>query len=252
VKHTPKPEPANPSGNKRLVIIIALVAAGGLAFLMSRSKDGSGSDVDTKRSGNIKGVFAGGVTKTKVNAKPAETRGAFAADEALQIIGNAGAVSIVWEVPDPKLPVTPDMERFFGMIGTEVDAFKKRLKDKGRFTFGGELKLPRPDGANRTAWPAGELSKFLERTPPTATIVAFCLLPANLSEAEKAALRSRPGKLIIVAGSTPDMKPYIDQKLAHLAVTSKMPVPPPTGTEPETPIQWVMHVHDVLKPQASP
>lgn len=247
MKHTPKPEPANPSGNKRLVIIIALVAAGGLAFLMSRSKDGSGSDVDTKRSGNIKGVFAGGVTKTSVNAKPAETRGAFAADEALQLIGVTGTVSIILEIPDPKSPATPDMERFINLISTEADAFKKRLKDKGRFTFTSELKLLRPAEAIRTAWPVGELSKFLERTPPTATIVAFCLLPASLNEAERAALRSRPGKLIIVAGSSQDIKPYIDQKLAHLAVTSKMPVPPPTGTAPETPIQWVMRVHEVLK-----
>ncbi len=229
------------------IVALILVVGIAVAFLIFQLRREPPPEVDTKRAAQLQGVFAGGATKSGVTAKPAETRGAFAADETLQLVGNSGTVAIVLEIPDPKMPGTPDMTRFFNLVADEVDAFKKRLKDKGRFTIAIELKLPRPEGANRTVWPTGEFTKFLQRTPPSATIVAFCYLPETLSEADKAALRSRPGKLVIVAGSAPETKPYIDQKLAHMAVTSKMPIPLPTGTEPETPIQWVMRVHTVLK-----
>lgn len=247
----PIPKHAAPEGGskKPIIAIAVLVVVAVVAFMINRKVINPPPEKGTVQVGT-NGVFAAAPTKSPTAAisKPVETRGAFAADEALQIIGNAGTVAIVLDVNDPKFPNTPDMARFLGLISTEVDAFKDRLQQKGKFTFAPELRLPRPDGAQKTVWPAGSFTKLLQSHPASTTLVFFCYLPETLTDVEKNNLRTRSGKVIVAAGAVPEVKPYVDERLVHLAVASKMPIPPATGTGPETPGQWVRRVHAVLKP----
>jgi hypothetical protein len=239
---------AKPQRKAKLVPLLIVAGIGLLVLLIFRLKPEPPPEVDTKRAANIKGVFAGGPTSTRINSKPAETRGAFAADELIQLAGSSGSVVVVREVPGFGVTGNSDMGRFISMISSEADSFKDRLKGKGRFSFLADVELPRADGTTRTQWPTGGLSKLLQSTPANATIVMFCLPPAQISEGEKAQIRSRPGKIVIVAGSEPEVKPLIEQRLINLAVTSKVPIPAPPSTGSESPIQWVARVHTVLKP----
>ena len=228
--------------------MLVIAGIGLTAMLALRLKPEPPPEVDTKRAGDLKGEFAASPTRTRVNSKPAETRGAYAADEMMQIAGRGGPVVVVREVPGFGMSARSDLGRFLSMISTEADAFKDRLKDKGKFTFLPDLELPRADGTARTQWPAGAFPQMLQRTPANAAIVMFCLPPTQISEGEKAQLRGRPGKVVVVAGSETELKPLVEQRLIHLAVTSRVPIPPPPSNATETPMQWVTRVHTVLKP----
>jgi hypothetical protein len=243
-----KPAPPESSKNRAVIAVCVVLGVGAVAFFLNKKVISPPPPTGTVRVGT-QGVFAAGPTSTKSPTKPVESRGIFAAEQAIQLIGSSGTIALITEVPDSKNPPLPDMARFLNLIAVEAEAFKDHLKTLGRFTVADELKIPRPDGAMRTEWKPGQFLAFLQKQGPATTIVAFAFLPENLTEAEKQALRARLGKLILVAGSVPEVKPYIDQRLAHLAVASKVPVPAYTGTEPETPAQWVRRVHAVLKPQ---
>lgn len=243
-----KPVPPPRSNKRGVFIFVALVVvAGVIFFLRNRESDAPGSGPDVRQVGD-QGLFAAGPTREKVVSKPFETRGSFVATEVSQLVGRSGNVAIIFEVPDPKLRPTPDMVRFLTASAAEVAAFKSMLKGLGSYTFAPELKLPHPDGANRPVWPPGELAKFIRSQSSGATIVAFCLPPEQMSEDEMKVLRQRSGKFVVVAGSAPDVKPYLDAGVVHLAVTAKSPIPRPTGTDPETPSQWLHRVHEVLRP----
>lgn len=243
-----KPSSPKPAQKSKLGILLAVAGVGLIAMLMMRLKPAPAPEVDTKRASNIKGVFAGGPTSTRVNSKPAETRGAYAADELIQIAGQGGNVVVVREVPGFGITGSSDMGRFISMISAEAESFKDRLKDKGRFTFLPDLELPRADGTTRTQWPAGGFSKLLQTTPANAAIVLFCLPPAQITEGERAQIRGRSGKLVVVAGSETEVRHLVEQRLVHLAITSRVPIPPPASSGSETPMQWVTRVHSVLKP----
>jgi len=245
---TKAPAPQDNTAKRAVIAIAILLGVGALAYVLNRKVINPPPDTSSVPMGT-QGVFAAGPTSEKVVSKPIESRGVFAAEQALQLMGSSGTIAIITEIPDSKNPPLPDMTRFLNLIAVEADAFKGHIKTLGRFTFTEELKIPRPDGGMRTEWKPGQFLAFLQKQSPGTTIVAFCFLPENLTEAEKQALRTRAGKLILVAGSVPEVKPYIDQRLAHLAVASKVPVPPYTGTGAETPGQWVRRVHAVLKPQ---
>lgn len=184
----------------------------------------------------------------KPNTKPFASLGDLAAEETTALIGTAGSIAIVSEIPDPKSTREDPMVRSIQLVAAEVAAFKETLQQRGRFTMRGELKLVRPSQAIKTAWPTGAFLKLLQQHPPTTTIVAFCNLPGQFSPAERALLKSRPGKVIVVGGVIPDVKPLVDQGVAQLALAAKVPVPPPAGNEPETPREWVNRVYAVLKP----
>lgn len=237
--------PENGGRGKKIALLVGLFAVAAFVFL--RKATPPPVEIDSKRAGDIKGVFAGGPTSTRVNSKPAESRGAFAADEFMQVAGKSGSVVLVTETPGAMMLSTSDMGRFLGMIAAEVEAFKDRLEDGGKFTFLPELKLPRGDGATRTSWPSGAFTQLLQRTPPQAHIVAFCQFPAQLTDGEKTLLRSRPGKVMIAAGLESEMRPLVQEKLISLAVATRTPIPAPPTTNPESPTQWVRRVHVVLK-----
>lgn len=184
----------------------------------------------------------------KPNTKPFASLGNLAAEESMALIGTVGSVAIVSEMPDPKSAPEDPMVRSIQLVATEVAAFKETLQQRGRFTLRPEMKLLRPSEAIKTAWPPGAFLKLLQQHPSTTTIVAFCNLPGQFSPAERALLKARPGKLIVVGGVIPEVKPLVEQGVAHLAVAARVPVPPPKGTEPETPREWVSRVYLVLKP----
>jgi len=184
----------------------------------------------------------------KPNVKPFTSLGSLAADETAALIGRSGSIAIVSEIPDPKSPSEDAMVRSIKMVAAEVDGFKATLQSKGNFTYQPELKLVRPSNAMKTVWPAGEFLRLLQKHPSTTTIVAFCYLPGQLSPTERSLLQSRTGKLIIVGGVVPEVKPLVDQRVAHLAVSSMVPVPQPPDASPESPHAWVRRVYVVLKP----
>lgn len=243
-----KPSPPKPAQKSKLGILLAVAGVGLVAMLVLRLKREPPPEVDTKRAANIKGVFAGGPTSTRINSKPAETRGAYAADELIQITGQGGSVLVVREVPGFGITGSSDMGRFIAMISDEADSFKNRLNDKGRFKFLPDLELPRADGTTRTQWPADGFSKLLQTSPAHAAIVLFCLPPAQITEGEKAQIRGRSGKIVVVAGSETEVRPLVEQRLVNLAITSRVPIPPPASSGSEAPMQWVTRVHAVLKP----
>lgn len=184
----------------------------------------------------------------KPNLKPFASLGSLAADETAALIGKSGSIAIVSEIPDPKSPGEDPMVRSIKMVAAEVDGFKATLQLKGKFSYHPELKLVRPSQAMKTVWPPGEFLKLLQRHPDTTTIVAFCYPPGQLTSAERSLLLSRTGKFIIVGGVVPEVKPLIDQRVAHLAVSSVVPVPQATEQTLETPQAWVRRVYVVLKP----
>lgn len=184
----------------------------------------------------------------KPYVKPFTSLGSLAADETVTLIGRHGSIVIVSEIPDPKSPSTDAMVRSIKMVAVEVDGFKEAMQHKGRFTYLPELRLVRPSDAIKTVWPVGEFRKLLARLPDNATLVAFCGLPGQLSESEQRMLQSRAGKLVIVGGVVPEVKPLVERRIAHLAVAAKVPVPPAKDAAPEAPHQWVQRVYAVLKP----
>lgn len=240
-----RPQSPKPPGNKGLIILAGLIAVGAVAFLVARSKVKSAPEMDPKRPIDPNGVFSGGVTPTKTSPKAFETLGEFAADAALKILGAGGHLIVVRETPGPDS--LRDATRFFDMLEEESKSFKGRLNSKGKFTFQRDHTLVRPSGAQRAVWPAGELAKLLQKHPAATTIVAFCHLPEAMSETDKAMLRGRSGKVIVVGGMVPEMQPLVRAGLVHLAVSQRMPAPssPVGGTE--SPSEWVQRVYQVLK-----
>lgn len=184
----------------------------------------------------------------KPYVKPFASLGSLAADETAALIGNHGSIAIVSEIPDPKSPRDDAMVRSIMMVAVEVEGFKEAMQHKGKFTYLPELRLVRPSQAMKTVWPSGEFQKLLQRLPDHATLVAFCYPPGQLSPAERRLLQSRRGKLIIVGGVVPEVKPLVETRTAHLAVAARVPVPPAKGTAAETPQEWVRRVYEVLKP----
>lgn len=225
-----KPKPAvEPTGKARHYLrlagaLLGLVAAGW--FLLQSFK----SDIP------------------KPYVKPFASLGSLAADETRTLIGNQGSIAIVSEIPDPKSPAEDAMVGSIKMVAVEVDGFKEAMRRKGKFTYLPELKLVRPSDAIKTVWPTGEFLRLLQRLPDNATLVAFCALPGQLNSTERRLLQSRTGKLVIVGGVVPDVRPLVDQRVAHLAVAARVPVPPAEGTAPEAPHEWVKRVYEVLKP----
>lgn len=175
------------------------------------------------------------------------SRGTLAADEVFQLVGAGKTVAIAMEIKDPKAPADSDAARVLDARAVEVESFKKSLNARGKFTWLPELKLVHPDGESRTVWPSGAFEKLLSQTPPDATIVAFCLLPAQLTDSEKKLLKGRTGKLVINAGATKDVKPLIDAGLVDMGIVLRLPVPAAPADGKETPEQAVRRIYEVLK-----
>jgi len=182
------------------------------------------------------------------NVKPFASLGGLAADETVALMGTHGSIAIVSEIPDPKSPASDAMVRSIGVVAVEVQAFKETLRRRGRYTILSELKLVRPADAINTAWPSDSFRKLLQSVPNHATLVAFCSLPSQLTPAERALLQSRTGRLIIVGGVVPEVKPLVDGRVAHLAISARVPTPQQESNEVETPQAWVRRVYAVLKP----
>ena len=184
----------------------------------------------------------------KPKVKPFASLGAFAAGETVALIGSQGSIAIVSEIPDPKSPPEDPMVRSIKMVAVQVEGFREAMQQQGRFIYLPELKLVRPSDAIKTVWPSGAFLKLLQSLPDGATLVAFCSLPGQLSPAERSLIQSRAGRLIIIGGVVPEVKPLVDTRVAHLGISARVPVPQPAGNEPETPQAWVRRVYAVVKP----
>lgn len=184
----------------------------------------------------------------KPNPKPFASLGSLAAEETAALIGGTGHIAIISEIPDPKSHREDPMAQSIRMVAAEVEAFRDTLQRLGKYTFLPELKLVRPSQAIKTVWPAGEFLRLLQRPPDNTTVVAFCALPGQLTATERSLLKSRSGKLVIIGGVVPEVRPLVEQRVAHLAVAAKVPVPAAQDGAPETPEAWVRRVHLVMKP----
>jgi hypothetical protein len=231
-----------------LIAVLVVVAIAGF-FVYRKLAEPPPAEVDLKRMDPQDPVLRPANPTGAVTSKPFESLGAFAADQTVKLIGSSGTIALVIEVPDPNSGANSPMARSINMIAAEADAFKERLKSKGKFTFGPELKLVRPGDAMKTVWPAGVFTKLLNQHSSD-TIVAFCHLPDSLTADSKNLLRQRRGKMIVVAGVVPDLQPLVDDRLIQLAIAQKMPIPPAPSSGAETPGQWVTRIHAVLTPGA--
>ncbi len=241
---TNKPVPPKDSNRSPLIAVTALIVVAGAAYGIYRFKlSPPASETALKKVGTE--VFSGAETARTSNTKPIESIGMFFADEVLRIIGNSGTIALVREVRDPKAPNTGQDAQAWNAVAAQIETFKDWLKRNGKFTFLPETKLVRAENTTTTAWSAGQFARLLQEIPPNATIIVYCVLPENLTQTEKTLLRNRSGKVIVLGGIEPLMKPLVQERLIHLAVTLRMPPTPPKGDE--TPSQMARRVYTVLK-----
>lgn len=183
--------------------------------------------------------------KVKINTKAFESLGTLAADESAKLLGSGGKILLVSSVPGPTMSETDPLAQSLATLVPQLAAFKSRLQKLGKFEFLPELKLPQPVGAQSTVWSAGKFSELVAQTPPDAALVLFCFLPASISDAERQTLRQRPGKVILAGVMEYEARPFVQEKLVHLAIAARTPVPPKTSAS-ESPNEWVRRVYVVI------
>lgn len=183
---------------------------------------------------------------SKPDLKQFGSLGEYAAEETAKLIGKSGRVVLVYDIYDPKTGGS-DAGKPFADQGMQVAGFRKRLARLGSFTFAPDLKLVRPNMVFRSVWPDGTLPKLMSANSPETTFVLFAS-PPTLSKDEKDLLRSRSGKLVIVGGALPDVQWLAKERLAHLIVASRYPVPPPTKKS-ETDREVTRRVYAVVTPE---
>lgn len=177
----------------------------------------------------------------KVNKRPFSALGEFAADALVKILPS-GRVQVVYDVPNESADKTSSQGKALEMQEVQALAFKRRLAERGKFSFAPDAKLPRSPMAMSSAWPEGTFQS-LTRVPDT-TLVLFSSLP-SLGVSHKELLRQRAGKLVVVGMALPEVQPAVEARLVHLAVAYRVPVPQNTnGTE--TPTEWARRVYTVL------
>ncbi len=239
-----------PQRNVRQLLVGAGLALAGLATIWSVWLKPDAGAPDDPRGVKPGGVFASGVTSTKVVTKTAAALGTFAADEVLNLIGRSGTIIFVHEIPPAGLPDANPLVRSGKLVAAQVQACKDRLRQKGKFTFGADLHLLSSQSAVQTEWPPGELARLLRREGGTPTIIAFCQLPEPLGEEDRRHLRQRNGKLVMVGGEATEKQAQLRTELTHLAIARRTNVPPAPSARSETPDQWARRVHVALRPEA--
>lgn len=183
----------------------------------------------------------------KMNKEAFASLGTFAAEETAKLLGGGGTVLLISAVPDQNMADNDPLVHSLATLVPQISAFKARLQQQGKFTFLPELKLPQPVGAQSTVWPAGKLAEVLAKTPPRVALVLFCSLPGSISEGERQQLRQRPGKTIVAGVLDMKVRPWLEEKLVHLAIAVRTPVPPRTA-DSETPTEWVRRVFVSIGP----
>lgn len=172
--------------------------------------------------------------------------GEFAADE-FATRQQGGRVQVVYDVPDPAAAADPRSAPRIEMNGVQAAAFKKRLAQLGKYEFVPDVKLARSAIAMNSEWPPGAFQTLLEK--PETALVLFSSLPP-LEPAQEKLLPDRPGKIVVVGMSLPEIKAAVRARLVQLAVSSRVPAPPaPPGKE--TPAQWARRVYVVVTPETA-
>ena len=185
-------------------------------------------------------IFGGG---QKPDLIQFESVGGYAAEEAAKVIGKAGRVVLVYDIYDPKAGGSTAGKAFADQ-GVQSVAFRKRLAKLGSYTFAPDWMLTRPNMVFASVWPEGNFSKLLSANPPETAIVLFSSPPV-LTKEERTLLQSRPGKLLVIGGVLPDVQWLAKERLAHLIVASRYPVPPPTKKQ-ETQREVTQRVYAVV------
>ncbi len=186
--------------------------------------------------------------RTKPDLKQFGSVGEFAAEEVVKAFGKSGRVVLVYDVYDAKSGGA-EAGKPFADQGMQAEAFRKRLAKLGTFTFAPDWKQPRPNLVFRSVWQEGEFAKLIKGTPPEAMLVLFAN-PPTLTGDDKSLLQSRPGKLAVVGGVLPEVQWLAKERLAHLVIASRHPVPPPVK-QPESDAEVTRRVYAVVTPDSA-
>ena len=190
-------------------------------------------------------VFGGG---QKPDLSQFASVGGFAAEEAAKIIGKSGRVVLVYDINDPKTGGA-DAGKPFADQGMQSGAFRRRLGKLGAYIFAKDWMLARPNMVFRSVWPDDNFTKLLNANPPETTIVLFAT-PPPLTPDEKRLLQARSGKLVVIGGALPDVQWLAKERLAHLVIATRYPVPPPTK-KPETEREVTARVYAAVTPETA-
>ena len=183
--------------------------------------------------------------KQKPNLKQFASVGEYAAEETAKVIGKSGRIVMVYDIYDPKAG-GPNAGKPFETQWAQVTAFKKRMSHAGSYTFAGDWRLNRPNMVFYSVWPPGSFAQLVGANPPDTTIVLFANPPA-FTAGEKSLLQSRPGKLVVIGSVLPEVEGLAKERLAHLIIAARYPVPPATK-DPESEGDLVRRVYARLTP----
>jgi hypothetical protein len=186
--------------------------------------------------------------RQKPDLKQFGAAGEYAAEETVKVIGKSGRIVLVYDIYDPKTDGS-EAGKAFADQGVQAAAFRKRLAKLGNFTFAPDWKLARPNMVFRSVWPDGAFAKLVSANSPESTLVLFANPPA-LTKDEKSLLQSRPGKLVLIGGALPEVQWFAKERLAHLIVASRYPVPPPTK-KLETEREVTRRVYAAVTPETA-
>jgi hypothetical protein len=182
----------------------------------------------------------------KPDLKPFASLGSYAAQETAKLLGGAAKVMVIYD----SIPAgTAGAGKPMGRQATEVESFKAKLGSAGRFSFAPDWKLPRPAMAISTVWPKGEFERLLSQHSSETALVIFCDPPA-LNMTDKAMLKARSGRLILVGALMPTAQGLVREGVVHLAVATRVP-PPPSEKASESPDEWVARVFARLTSETS-
>lgn len=186
--------------------------------------------------------------KSKPDLKTFGSVGDLAAEEIAKLLGKSGRLVLVYDVYDPKSGGS-QAGKPFEAHWAQAEALRRRIAKLGTYTFASDWKLPRPNLSFYSVWPAGNFQQLLGANPPETTIVMFANPPAFTAE-EKHALKSRPGKLVLVGGVLPEVRGLLKERVASLVVASRYPVPPAVKT-PESERELMLRVYAALTPDSA-
>ncbi|KAF0181538.1 MAG: hypothetical protein FD161_211 [Limisphaerales bacterium] len=180
------------------------------------------------------------------NLKPFASLGSYAALETAKLLGRAAKILVIYD----SNPVgMAGAGKPLGRQAIEVESFKAKLGSSGRFSFAPDWKLPRPAMAVSTVWPKGEFERLLSQQSAETALVIFCDPPA-LNMTDKARLKARSGRLILVGALMPTAQGLVREGVVHLAVATRVP-PRPSEKASESPDEWVARVFARLTPETS-
>lgn len=181
---------------------------------------------------------------SKAQKRAFASLGEFAAEEFAKLVPS-GRVLVVYDVPNKAAEQDPRSAPRIEMKGIQALAFKKYLAKGGKYAFAPDAQLARSAMAMNSEWPDGTFQKLLDM--PDTALVLFSSLPA-LDSSQKNQIPLRTAKIVVVGMALPEIKPAVQARLVHLAISSRVPAPPGPTVE-ETPAAWARRIYVVVTPE---